>query len=145
MSIFGAHWGRRAVPRVKPVISIQAEKRGALSAGDAEWSFGGAARGPGHQHNGIPMLASGRILRMSLSIVDADGESKSEAIVSLLVNGRLQPHAYVRKHKSQQVATLTLIPPVQVSENDVINFLSRTDYPRARSSIIHLLIEVDGL
>ena len=143
MSIFGgsadcrmpsSHW--------KPLITIWAEARGNHDEAEAEWSFGASTRGVPHLNNGYPVLCAGRIMRMGLSMVNADGESPNEAIVSLVVDGKLPRQHFIRKPPGNKVATLVFAPPMEVAAESVINFISRKDCP-ARSSIVSLLIELD--
>ena len=79
---------------------------------------------------------------MALSVVGFNGESPNEAIVSLLVDGRIPRQNFIRKRPGEQVATLVINPSIEVATGSVINFISRKEFP-ARSSIVSLLIELD--
>ena len=143
MSIFGGSADCRMPSSYwKPLITIWAETRGNDDVAEAEWSFGASARGVPHLRNGYPMSCGGRIMRMALSVVGVNGESPDEAIVSLLVDGKLPGSNFLRKHPGKQVSMITFTPPIKVAAGSTINFLSRKDCP-ARSSIVSLLIELD--
>ena len=143
MSIFGGSADCHSSHR-KPLITIWAETRGNHDVAEAEWSFGAAARGAPHLHNGYPMLCSGRVIKMALSVVGSNGSSPHEALVSMLVDGKPIDHgrSNLRKPPNEQVTVLTLSPPIEVAAGSVINFLSRKKCP-AKVSIVSLLIEVD--
>ena len=79
---------------------------------------------------------------MALSVVEPSGENQNEAIVSILVDGQIPPHSFIRKHPGQQIAMVNLTPPIEVAAGSVINFLTRKNCP-AKSSIVSLLIELD--
>ena len=79
---------------------------------------------------------------MALSVVTTDGQSPYEAIVSLLVNGRIPSQNFIRKRPGEKVATIVINPPIEVAAGSVINFISRKDCV-ARSSIVSILIELD--
>ena len=81
-------------------------------------------------------------MRMALSVVGVNEDSPDEAIVSLLVDGKIPGENFLKKHPGEKVAMLTLTPPIEVAAGSVINFLSRKDSP-AKSSVISLLIELD--
>ena len=139
MSIFGY---RCRAPHQKPFITVWAEARGNHEMAEADWSFGCATRGVAHVHNGYPMMCGGRITRMALSVVTRDGNSPYEAIVSLLIDGKIPGQNFIRKHPGEKVATIAINPPIEVAAGSVINFISRKDCV-AKSSIVSLLIELD--
>ena len=143
MSIFGGSADCHSSHR-KPLITIWAETRGNLDVLEPEWSFGAAARGAPQLHNGYPMACSGRVIKMALSVVGSNGSSPHEAFVSMLVDGKsiANGRSNLWKPPNEQVAVLTLSPPIEVAAGSVINFASRKKCP-AKVSIVSLLIEVD--
>ena len=142
MSIFGYNSVSCDRTRQKSLITVWAEARGNHDTAEAEWSFGCSSRGVAHLKNGYPMLCHGCILRMALSVVGVDGESPNEAIVSILIDGKLPSHNFIWKRPGEKVATLILTRPIEVAAGSTINFLSHMDCP-ARSSIVSLHIELD--
>ena len=139
MSIFGYRCG---ITRQKPLITVWAEARGNHDMAEADWSFGCSTRGNAHLHNGYPMMCGGRITRMALSVVTMDGKSPHEAIVSILIDGKIPSQNFIRKRPGEKVATIVINPPIEVAAGSAINFISRKDCV-ARSSIVSLLIELD--
>ena len=79
----------RRLLRMKPVITIWAERYGPINSLQYEWSFGSsAAGGRGHKKLGYTMMADGRVLRMGMS-AHVDGRPVDGAArVTIAVNGR---------------------------------------------------------
>ena len=132
---------RKDDSRIKPVITIWAQEKGRMNNGQYEWSFGG---GDTHQLGGYCMSVSGRILRGSISCADATGSSSDtidSASVSVVINGRVNTNILV-KPAGKYSFTTTFIPPVEVAQNDVINFRSNSNNNMS-CHVASLLIQLD--
>ena len=123
----------------KPLITIWAQENGPLNSGQDEWSFGGGEYTP--TNCGYCMPASGRILRGSLCSVNVANTS-ALAVVSIVINGRVKNN-HITKPSTAFYNTRTYEPPIEVAQNDRINFLTNLDYSNATNTIVSLLIELD--
>ena len=119
----------------KPVITIWAQKGGHLTGGQYEWSFGG---GDTPHMNGYCMPVSGRILRGSLSSVNNIRPS-GRASINIIINGRISDSILKDGEFSR---TRVFSPPLEVSQNDRINFRTLDDVV-STNNIVSLLIELD--
>ena len=121
----------------KPVITIWAQKGGHLTSGRYEWSFGG---GDTPHMNGYCMPVSGRILRGSLSSVN-NIDLSGNAEISIVINGRITG-VPIYNLGGEFCRTRVYSPPIEVSQNDRINFRTRNDV-LSTNNIVSLLIELD--
>ena len=48
------------------------------------------------------------------SVVCLNGESHEEAIMSILIDGRIPRQNFIRKRPSEKVATIVINPPIEV-------------------------------
>jgi hypothetical protein len=129
---------KRYVDSRKPVITIWAQENGPLNRGQYEWSFGG---GDTPQMNGYCMPVSGRILRGSLSSINGINPP-DQADINIVISGRATGHL-VLKLAGEFSSTSVFNPPIEVSQNDRINFRTNVNDVTATNSIASLLIELD--
>ena len=127
----------------KPLITIWAQENGSLNAGEYEWSFGSGDLYT-HAKCGYCMPAAGRIIRGSLcSFYDSDNYSaRTPVIVSVVINGQSTPWD-IRQTGTRLSHTHTFTIPVEVAQNDRINFQTVANSPEATNTIVSLLIELD--
>ena len=125
----------------KPLITIWAQENGPLNSGEYEWSFGS-----GDLYTlakcGYCMPAAGRILRGSLSSVNGDNTSDT-SFISIVRNGQVIPRYTIQKSANVYSNTLTYQPPIEVVQNDRINFRTNVSTSNATNNIVSLLIELD--
>lgn len=141
MSIYGPGICSETVPVVpqKPIVTVWAEERGGLRKGEYEWSFGNNA---GNRFFGYTMLASGTILRMSLSSVKTSGQAANEIAVNLVLNGEDQKVGITKP--TGLISAFTIFEnPVKVRAGSVINFVTITGSSASTASIVALIIELD--
>ena len=131
---------KRYVDSRKPVITIWAQEIGPLNIGQYEWNFGGVNNTP--VGLGYCMPVSGRILRGSLSSIAGTTNPSGIANLSIVINGRATSN-YIIKPDGEFSRTNAYNPPVEVSQNDRINFRTNLDTANATNSIASLLIELD--
>ena len=124
----------------KPLITIWAQENGPLNSGEHEWSFGS-----GDLYTlancGYCMPASGRILRGSLSGVSESGMS-AVSRVNIVKNGSIIGPPIT---KSPRLYSYTRVfsPPIEVAQDDRINFKTVSNTPDATNTIASLVIELD--
>ena len=138
----------------KPIITVCAEEKGALSVGAFEWSFGNGSDGLPHALSGYPMMAPGRILRMGMSLNLTNIKIK----VAVTVNGNIAPGTdpSVTKDFDVNSGTASLSPPIEVNQGDRINFQTRELHDKlsggrtvrinstpSATGVVCLLIELD--
>ena len=138
----------------KPVITIWAEEKGALSVGALEWSFGNGSDGLAHALSGYTMMAPGRIIRMGLSLNLPDVKLK----VAVTVNQAIAPVGdfSVTKDFDTNSGTAIFSTIWEVNQGDRINFQTREIYEKQQggtprringvssaTGIVCLLIELD--
>ena len=125
----------------KPLITIWAQENGPLNAGEYEWSFGS-----GDLYTlancGYCMPAAGRILRGSLSSISESGPSDI-SFISIVLNGQVIPQYTIQKSGNVYSNTLTYQTPIEVVQNDRINFRTLLSTSNATNNIVSLLIELD--
>ena len=127
----------------KPLITIWAQENGPLNSGEYEWSFGS-----GDLYTlakcGYCMPAPGRILRGSISSAhDSDNtDDIRPAVVRIVINGQVTQRA-ILKPNGVFSNTLTYQPPIEVVQNDRINFRTNVSTSNAVNTIVSLLIELD--
>ena len=90
--------------------------------------------------NGYCMPVSGRILRGSLSSVNGTNPSGLASII-IVINGQMNSNP-ISKRKGVFSRTTVFSPPIEVSQNDRINFRTYTDMV-STNNIVSLLIELD--
>lgn len=130
----------RKIQEKKTLITVWAEERGPLVNNQYEWSFGDGAVGRG---TGYIMLANGRILRMGLTCTYRRGTVPEDATVKIVVNGAEKNGYQVRK-LGNQLSEVSIFPtPLEVSQGDVIEFISKDTTRTAINSIVNLLIELN--
>ena len=127
----------------KPLITIWAQENGPLNAGEYEWSFGSGDLYT-NAKCGYCMPAAGRILRGSLcSFYDSDNyRVRTPVIVTVAINGQSTPWD-IRQMGTSLSHTHTYTVPVEVAQNDRINFQTVVNSPEATNTIVSLLIELD--
>ena len=122
----------------KPLITIWAQENGPLNAGEYEWSFGS-----GDLYTlancGYCMPASGRILRGSLSSVSESGTA-GYIMVRIVTNGQVFGELIKGTGLYSNTRTFN---PIELAQNDRINFKTARNTPDATNTIASLLIELD--
>ena len=125
----------------KPLITVFAEEKGALSEGHAEWSFGnGVSAEP---NVGYPMPAAGRIIKGSLCTVTGSGITSNYAKVNLVKNGYEQIYHSIGKADDEWSGSVSFDPPLEVNIGDRINFVSKTSNANVTAAVVSVLIELD--
>ena len=125
----------------KPLITVFAEEKGALSEGHAEWSFGnGVSAEP---NVGYPMPAAGRIIKGSLCTVTGSGITSNYAKVNLVKNGYEQIYHAIGKANDEWSGSVSFDPPLEVNIGDRINFVSKTSNANVTAAVVSVLIELD--
>ena len=142
-----SHFGSRCVTTKhyvdsrKPLITIWAQENGPLNAGEYEWSFGS-----GDLYTlakcGYCMPAAGRILRGSISSVNGDTTSDNVS-VQIVINGQAILNLNLGKRSLIYSYTRTYTPPIEVAQDDRINFRTVANTADATNTIVSLLIELD--
>ena len=80
---------------------------------------------------------------MALIAVTGEGHAASKFTICIIVSGVAHRKHKVEKPKGVRSATTIFADPLQLSINDVINFMPvRTD-PQAVSHVVSCLIELD--
>ena len=87
------------------------------------------------------MPATGRIPRGSLSSINECGASET-AVITIVINGRVINNI-IPKLSTVLSNTQTFEPPIEVAQNDRINFQTNLDTSNATNNIVSLLIELD--
>ena len=124
----------------KPLITIWAQENGPLNTGEYEWSFGSGDLYT-LKNCGYCMPASGRILRGSLSGVSESGMSVVSR-VNIVKNGSIIGPPITKSPRLYSY-TRGFRPPIEVAQDDRINFKTITNTPDAVNTIASLLIELD--
>ena len=112
----------------KPVITIWAQEAGPLNFRQYEWSFGSGDYTPAEC--GYCMPAPGRILRGSISSTAESGTAR-KASVKMAINGRVTRNNIIIKPIELYSHTTMFRPPIEVAQNDRINFQTSRDTPDA--------------
>ena len=95
---------------IKPIITVWAEEKGPLGNGHYEFSFGNGCSGSDHAYGGYFMSASGRIIRVSLTVTESKNILSVEVKVNIVVNGKEQVnHSIVKKTEIFAVAQFSAI------------------------------------
>ena len=118
----------------KPLITIWAQENGPLNSGEYEWSFGGGEYT--QAQCGYCMPVSGRILRGSLTSIGESGPL-GKAGYEIVINGqadRLVMNTIVSVW-DEYSGTRPFTPPIEVAQNDRINFRTASRTPEAINSI----------
>ena len=89
------------------------------------------------------MLASGRIIRGSLTATESKNIFAGEVIVNITVNGKEQAkESIVKKHPD--ICSCTIFnDPIEFKQCDVINFISRTANSKITNAYVSILVELD--
>ena len=123
----------------KPLITIWAQETGPLNIGQYEWSFGSGEYTD--KYLGYCMPAPGRILRGSISSVGESGSTTGLAGVGIMVN---QQSRYTMTKPAGRISFTLVFPnPVEVAQDERINFRTSMNTPDAINNIVSLLIELD--
>ena len=121
----------------KPIITIWAQQKGVLRAGNYEWSFGA---GDMNARSGYCMPVSGRIIRGCLSSNNNQNAS-GLCTVSITIAGQSDPQLLIKPSNTYS-SVITFNPPIEVSQYDLINFRTASN-AAATNSLVSLLIELD--
>ena len=127
----------------KPLITVFAEEKGALSEGHAEWSFGNGMSAFGIYNIGYPMPAAGRIIKGSLCTVTGSGNTSDYVKVNLVKNGYEQIYNSIEKADDEWSGSVSFDPPLEVNIGDRINFVSKTSNADVTGAVVSVLIELD--
>jgi len=131
--------------RLKPVITIWAERYGPINSFQYERSFGSsAAGGKGHRKLRYVMMAHGRVLRVKMS-AHVDGRPVDGAArVTMAVNERGRGLDYsVLIAANNYHGTTVFDTPLELLNGMRINFQSYSNNPAVTSAVVSLLIELD--
>ena len=126
----------------KPLITIWAQENGPLNAGEYEWSFGSGDLYT-QANCGYCMPAAGRILRGSISSVSDDTTAVTSVSVQIVINGQAIINRNIGKRDVIHSYTRTYTPPIEVAQDDRINFQTYANNSDATNTIVSLLIELD--
>ena len=122
----------------KPLITIWAQENGPLNTGEYEWSFGS-----GDLYTlancGYCMPVSGRIIRGSISSV-SESVTAGYIMVWMVINGQVFGHLTKGIDLYSNTRTFS---PIELAQNDRINFKTARNTPDATNTIASLLIELD--
>ena len=128
---------------IKPIITVWAEEKGALSDGNYEFSFGNGSSGAEHAYGGYCMSAPGRIIRGSLTVTESRNILTEEVKVNIVVNGKEQFNQSIVK-KSGDICSCSIFRnPIELKQCDIINFVSRTANNKITNAYVSILIELD--
>ena len=121
----------------KPVINIWAQQKGALNAGQYEWSFGA---GDTSSPSGYFMPSSGRIIRGVISSVN--GQNASDlCLVNIVIEGVANSQLLIKAPGSSS-SIITFNPPIELTSYARINFQTQISTV-ATDSMVSLFIELD--
>ena len=129
--------------RSKPIITVWAEEKGPLGDGHYELSFGNGSNGPEHAYGGYCVSASGRIIRGSLMVTESKIIFSEQVKVDIVINGIEQSNHSIIKKSAEICSCAVFTDPIELSQCDVINFISRTANSRIRNAYVSILIELD--
>jgi hypothetical protein len=127
----------------KKIITIWAEESGPLRADSPEYAFGNGASGLAHGECGYTMMCSGIIVRMGVCSVTNGGHATELVKVGITINGTPSSTGILNKIAGQRSAFTIFDSPIKVNAGSVLNFITRTDCPKASITIVNLLIELD--
>jgi len=127
----------------KPLITVWAEENEMIETGTFEWSFGSGASGRWHRRSGYPMMVSGRIIRMGLAGCESGFAVRFDAKVNIVVNGREKTDYSITMPSGSFSASSIFTVPLELHQNDRINFKSASSNPDITSAVVSLLIELD--
>ena len=128
---------------IKPIITVWAEKKGALGNSHYEFSFGNGSSGSEHAYGGYCMSAPGRIIRGSLTATESKIILSEEIKVNIVVNGKEQVNQSIVK-KSGNICSCTIFRnPIELKQCDVIHFISRNTNSKITNAYVSILIELD--
>ena len=132
-----------ARPTPKPIITVMAEEKGAMTDGHYEFSFGNGSSGGEHAYGGNCMSAPGRIIRGSLTATEQRIILGRELKVNIVVNGKEQVLESIVKKTGDICSCTTFRKPIELNQCDVINFISRTTNNKITNAYVSVLIELD--
>ena len=120
-----------------------AEEKGPLGDGHYEFSFGNGSNGPEHAYGGYCTSAPGRIIRASLTVTESKIIFSEEVKVDIVINGIEQSNHSIVKKSGEICSCAVFTDPIELSQCDVINFISRTANSRITNAYVSILIELD--
>ena len=132
-----------ARPVPKPIITVWAEEKGAMTEGHYEFSFGNGSSGGEHAYGGYCMSAPGRIIRGSLTATEQRIILGRELKVNIVVNGKEQVSESIVKKNGDICSCTTFRKPIELKQCDIINFISRTTNTKITNAYVSILIELD--
>ena len=121
----------------KPIITIWAQQKGSLNAGQYEWSFGSADT---PLLSGYCMPVSGRVIRGCLSSINGQNAS-GLCTVSIVIEDQSNSQLLIKPPNAYS-GIITFNPPIELSSYDRINFRTHSN-TAATDSMVSLLIELD--
>ena len=127
----------------KPIMTVWAEEKGPLGDGHYEFSFGNGSSGSEHAYGGYCMTAPGRIIRGSLTVTEQKIFFAGEVKVNVAVNGKEQVQESIVKKPGDICSCTIFNNPIELTQCDVINFISRTANNKITNAYVSILIEVD--
>lgn len=135
MSVFGRQ--PDANQHTNKIICITATAEGALYS-DTYLSFG--------QHGGFVLPSQAKILYMTASSVNSDGNSvpmrgNPNLTIQLVVNKSIQPRALIFDDNVMK-QTVQFTPPVSLIEGDCLTLKSAYESPFATFTVVSVFIEL---
>ena len=139
--------GRTSYPSVpiniKPIVTLWAEEKGSLGNGHYEFSFGNGISGSEHAYRGYCMSAPGRIIRGSLMATESRIILSQEVKVNIVLNGIERVNHSIVKKSVDICSCVIFRDPIELSQCDIINFISRTTNSKITNAYVSILIELD--
>ena len=132
-----------ARPVPKPIITVWAEEKGAMTDGHYEFSFGNGSSGGEHAYGGYCMNVPGRIIRGSLTAMEQRIILGRELKVNIMVNGKEHVSESIVKKTGDICSCTTFRKLIELNQCDVINFVSRTTNNKITNAYVSVLIELD--
>lgn len=122
----------------KSHILIWGEENGSTVNGNIEWSFG---NGTDDDINfGLCIPVTGKITKATLSSTTSS-EPSGEMKVNILINGTEETGHQIKKKNGNYSDTTIFQTPLDISEGDRINFISRTTNTSVTHAVVSVLIE----
>ena len=108
------------VKNIKPVITVWAEKKGALSTDSFEFGFGNGGRA---EQTGYMMMCDGRIKQMAVNVQ----KERGRAWIMISVDGKEQDdyHILLTGEQTTLKDYNTFKTPLEVKAGSIINFVSK--------------------
>ena len=125
------------VENIKPVITVWAEKKGALSKDVFEFGFGNGGRA---EQTGYMMMCDGRIKRMAVNVQ----KERGRAWVMISIDGKEEDdyHILLTGEQTTLKEYNTFKTPLEVKAGSIINFVSKVYNSKIDNCIVGILIRI---